>query len=152
MAQNSTVKMKGVERLNKIIFASHGELSIGLLDSVKMIVGDLANGVETFSLYPGENPNDYFEFLKQEIEQCKNTYIILCDIKGGSVHTALSRLCSNENITVMSGMNLNMAIDVVLTYRNQLNEEDINTLILSSMNGITGINSSRIENSVDEDF
>lgn len=37
----------------KIILASHGELSKGMLNSITMIVGDLANGIETYSLYPG---------------------------------------------------------------------------------------------------
>ena len=34
----------------KIILASHGGLSAGMLDSVKMIVGELAADVETYSL------------------------------------------------------------------------------------------------------
>ncbi len=60
----------------KIILASHGELSKGMLNSVQMIVGDLANGIETYSLYPGENPNDYALSLKKKISQDDNHYIL----------------------------------------------------------------------------
>ena len=34
----------------KIILASHGELSKGMLNSISMIVGDLAKGIETYRL------------------------------------------------------------------------------------------------------
>ena len=47
----------------KIILASHGDLSKGMLNSVSMIVGDLAKDVETYSLLPGENPEDYYQEL-----------------------------------------------------------------------------------------
>ena len=51
----------------KIILASHGGLSSGMLDSVKMIVGELAADVETYSLLPGRNPNEYVNELKERI-------------------------------------------------------------------------------------
>ena len=67
--------------MKKIILASHGELSKGMLNSVEMIVGDLAKNIETFSLYPGENPNDYAEKIKNQIGSSQDEYIIICDIK-----------------------------------------------------------------------
>ena len=45
--------------MSRVIFASHGGLSKGMKDSVTMIVGDLTKNVETYSLLPGENPEDY---------------------------------------------------------------------------------------------
>ena len=51
----------------KIILASHGGLSAGMLDSVKMIVGELAADVETYSLLPGRNPNEYVTELRERI-------------------------------------------------------------------------------------
>ena len=49
--------------MSRVIFASHGGLSKGMKDSVSMIVGDLAKDVETYSLLPGENPEDYYQEL-----------------------------------------------------------------------------------------
>ena len=58
----------------KIILASHGDLSKGMLNSVSMIVGELAKDIETYSLYPGENPNDYAASLKKRIEADTKDY------------------------------------------------------------------------------
>lgn len=56
LARSLTVnKRKRGDKMAKIILASHGELSKGMLNSVNMIVGDLASDVETFCLYPGQN-------------------------------------------------------------------------------------------------
>lgn len=138
--------------MSKIILASHGELSKGLLNSVTMIVGDLAKDVQTFSLYPGESPNDIFDQIKADVTQnTEDQYLILCDIKGGSVHTTLSKLIVYPNVIVMSGMNMNMVLDVILSYQNGLEESSFENLINNAKDGITLL-SNVITESDDEDF
>lgn len=134
----------------RIIFASHGELSKGLKNSVSMIAGSLADSVETFSLYPGENPNDYYHILLDEISKSEEKVIILCDIKGGSVHTALSQLLQLDNVVLLSGMNMPMALDIVLQYQDGIEEKDFDNLLESSKTGITLM--TKIKEEVDEDF
>ena len=73
----------------KIILASHGKLSKGMLDSVKMIIGSLADGVETYSLFPGESANDYANELKERMLQDEEDYLLICDVQGGSVFNSL---------------------------------------------------------------
>ena len=136
----------------EIILASHGELSKGMLNSVSMIVGDLANDVETYGLYPGESPNDYYEALEKKVKENEDTqYIIVCDIKGGSVHTTLSKLIVYNNVTIISGMNMNMILDLLLTYQNGMSDTDYDLLETSAKNGITILNQS-LSNSEDDDF
>ena len=83
----------------KIILASHGGLSKGMKDSVSMIVGDLAKDIETYSLLPGQNPEDFYQEVLKEVKESDEQILILCDIKGGSVHTALSKLAVLIEIT-----------------------------------------------------
>ena len=97
-----------------LILASHGDLSKGILNSTMMITGDLHKNVETFSLYPGENPLDYADELKNRIMRTKDTWIIIADIQGGSVHTALLQLTALDNVIVFSGMNLNLVLGIML--------------------------------------
>ena len=60
-----------------------------------MIVGDLARDIETYSLLPGQNPEDFYqESFERSKKSVKEQILILCDIKGGSVHTALSKTCN----------------------------------------------------------
>ena len=95
--------------MSRVIFASHGGLSKGMKDSVSMIVGDLAKDVETYSLLPGQNPEDFYQEVLKEAKESEEQIVILCDIKGGSVHTALSKLAVLDNVMVFSGMNMGLA-------------------------------------------
>lgn len=133
----------------KIILASHGELSKGMLNSVSMIVGKLSKGIETYSLYPGENPNDYALELTKKIQESKEHFIIICDIKGGSVYNALLQTCSNDNVDIISGMNMNMILEIVLA--NSSGELNLEKIIDNAKAGIILQNSSLINNNIEEE-
>ena len=121
----------------KIILASHGGLSKGMKDSVSMIVGDLAKDIETYSLLPGENPEDFYQEVLKEAKECEEQILILCDIKGGSVHTALSKLAVLDNVLVFSGMNMGLVLEA-------------NDLIEAAKDGMTVMSGMTSED--DEDF
>lgn len=134
----------------RIIFASHGDLSKGMKNSVNMLAGSLSDKIETFSLYPGESPNDYYQKLLKEIPENDEQVIILCDIKGGSVHTTLVQLTQFKNVIVLSGMNLGMALDIVLRYQDGIPAENYNELLESSKAGITLL--TKLTSEKDDDF
>ncbi|WP_415985441.1 PTS sugar transporter subunit IIA [Holdemanella biformis] len=135
--------------MSRVIFASHGGLSKGMKDSVSMIVGDLAKDVETYSLLPGENPEDYYQELYKQANESNEQILVLCDIKGGSVHTALSKLAVLDNVVVFSGMNMGLALDIVLRHAH-LSEEELQEIIENAREGITMMKElNKVEN---EDF
>lgn len=135
----------------KIILASHGGLSKGMKDSVSMIVGDLAKDIETYSLLSGQNPEDFYQEVLNEAKESEELFLILCDIKGGSVHTALSKLAVLDNVMVFSGMNMGLVLDVVMKSLNGNFElADANDLIEAAKDGMTVMNGMTSED--DEDF
>lgn len=135
--------------MSRVIFASHGGLSKGMKGSVSMIVGDLAKDVETYSLLPGENPEDYYQELYKQANESNEQILVLCDIKGGSVHTALSKLAVLDNVVVFSGMNMGLALDIVLRHAH-LSEEELQEIIENARDGITMMKElNQVEN---EDF
>ena len=135
--------------MSRVIFASHGGLSKGMKDSVSMIVGDLAKDVETYSLLPVENPEDYYQELYKQANESNEQILVLCDIKGGSVHTALSKLAVLDNVVVFSGMNMGLALDIVLRHAH-LSEEELQEIIENARDGITMMKElNQVEN---EDF
>lgn len=135
--------------MSRVIFASHGGLSKGMKDSVSMIVGDLAKNVETYSLLHGENPEDYYQELYKQANESNEQILVLCDIKGGSVHTALSKLAVLDNVVVFSGMNMGLALDIVLKHAH-LSEEELQEVIENARDGITMMKElNKVEN---EDF
>ena len=137
--------------MSRVIFASHGGLSNGMKDSVSMIVGDLAKDVETYSLLPGQNPEDFYQELSKQAKESDEQILVLCDIKGGSVHTALSKLAVLDNVMVFSGMNMGLALDAVMkSLGGEVSLEDATDLINAAKEGMTVMNGMSSEE--DEDF
>lgn len=126
--------------MRKIILASHGEFSKGLLDSVKMIVGDLANCVSSYSLYPGQSASDFaLELEKTILEDKEYEYIILSDLYGASVCTAMLRLTNLPNVNLFSGMNLNMVLELLTRFSDKLTAKDVEELVKESRMGIQSV-------------
>lgn len=137
--------------MSRVIFASHGGLSKGMKDSVSMIVGDLAKDVETYSLLPGQNPEDFYQELSKQAKESDEQILVLCDIKGGSVHTALSKLAVLDNVMVFSGMNMGLVLDAVMkSLGGEVSLEDATDLINAAKEGMTVMNGMSSEE--DEDF
>lgn len=137
--------------MSRVIFASHGGLSKGMKDSVSMIVGDLAKDVETYSLLPGQNPEDFYQELSKQAKESDEQILVLCDIKGGSVHTTLSKLAVLDNVMVFSGMNMGLALDAVMkSLGGEVSLEDATDLINAAKEGMTVMNGMSSEE--DEDF
>lgn len=137
--------------MTEVILASHGSLSQGMLNTLSMIIGDPGEHVRAYSLNPGENPRDFLSELETEVSISDQKYIILADIQGGSVHTALSELIRFPNVALISGMNLPLALEVVTRTQNGLDEAEYSSLIDSSRMGINLLQSTLIE-SADEEF
>ena len=56
------------------------------------------------------NPEDFYQEVLKEAKESEEQIVILCDIKGGSVHTALSKLAVLDNVMVFSGMNMGLSL------------------------------------------
>lgn len=112
----------------KILIASHGDFSKGCLDSVRMIMGDdFVKDIQTYSLKRGENPNDYVNELKLRIDT-EEEYVVFTDIYGGSVFNAFTGCLDLSNIRVISGTNINMLIEFMLS-----TEKDIDLRIQNAI-------------------
>lgn len=138
----------------QIIIATHGGLSKGMLDSLHMVAGGAADGIETYGLQFGENPNDYYEELRERIASSDEQFIILCDILGGSVHNALFRLTELSNVVVFSGVTMGMALEIALTARDGLDVEAAQRVLAAAREGVTVCMGGTVDTDAedDEDF
>lgn len=137
----------------QIIIATHGGLSKGMLDSLHMVAGGAADGIETYSLEFGQNPNDYYEVLRERIAATEEQFIIMCDIKGGSVHNALFRLTELPNVVIFSGLTMGMALEIALTAREGLDADAAQRVLDAAREGVTvAFGGAPVEEEEDEDF
>ena len=78
--------------MRKIILASHGELAEGMKQSVEMIAGKQEN-LYAISMADGMGPQDVFMKAKECLDRDKESeFVIITDLPGGSVNTALAVL------------------------------------------------------------
>ncbi len=121
--------------MKKIILASHGKLSEGMYDSVRMIVGNVDDLVY-FGLKEGQDNNEIAESVSTYMnENGDQTYIIVCDLLGGSVSNAVSRFSGKDDVYVINGMNMGLVISLLLE-PGDLGKERIVELIEESKTGV----------------
>ena len=101
--------------MKRLILASHGRLAEAMADTARMIVGDQTELIP-LSLVSGMQP----ELLKTKVEGMIKSWpgeltVILTDLWGGSVNTALLPLCADANVHLIAGMNLNLVLQLCLS-------------------------------------
>lgn len=109
--------------MRSYVLASHGLLAKGMLETLKLIIGEIKN-IHTLCAYSEEqNPE---ESLKKIIEELslKGEVLVFTDLFGGSVNNILMKLLK-PNVYLFSGMNLPLVLNAVLS-----ETEDINELII----------------------
>lgn len=95
-----------------IILISHGNLALEMLNSVKMIMGDIEN-IEVLTLMPEDDPAMIESSIKDIISKSEGgSYIIAADLYGGSPSLNAVKTLS-ENVSMVTGMNLPMIIELI---------------------------------------
>lgn len=127
--------------MKKIYIATHGGMAAGIKDSLKLIAGDAADAITTYSLTPGKNANDFIEEIREEmLAQPETQFIILGDLFGASVVNAMFNL-TTTNAVLLSGVNLGMALQVLLDTNETLSKEAIDLIVEESRKGIMDLSS-----------
>lgn len=134
--------------MKKMILASHGRMASGLKDSMEMVVGNV-DDLLCFGLMPGEDPGELTEKVEKLVKEEPGTqFLILVDIRGGSVSNSLSRLSAYGNVRIINGMNMALAIGMYLT-DGILNDQEIGGLIEEARDGLAMVDFQK--NQVDEE-
>lgn len=112
----------------KIVMTSHGGMAQGMMQSVKMLMGEQDNlDFVTFGEEMGADELD--ELIGEKITDTSldNQYLILCDIKGGTPFNVVSRYSfKNDNVAVIYGMNLPILVEAIV--RSQSSEVSLQEL------------------------
>lgn len=98
--------------MNKYFLISHNEYAQGLKNALEMITGKQEN-LFAFGLMPGGHPDELISQIEEKIGE-EDKVIILGDIAGGSMCNAAMRLTQKSNVSLVSGMNLPLAMEIIL--------------------------------------
>ena len=136
--------------MRKILIASHGNLAQGFKSAAKIIVGKEEN-IESINAYVEEvNLNEqienYFSSLNPQDE-----LVIFSDMFGGSVNQSLMQKLSRPNTHLITGTNLPVFLEILLTDDSEpLTSSAINSIISGSKEQLIHVNT-MIDNTNNED-
>lgn len=127
---------------------SHNEFAHGLKKALEMIVGPQEN-LKSYGLMPGNHPDNIIDEIESLISDDMEV-VILGDIAGGSVCNSAMRLTTKDNVLLVTGTNLALALEIIV---NQATTAKlIEPLILSSREGMKILNVVSTEEDALEDF
>ena len=96
-----------------VIFCAHGQLACAMLDSVRMVYGDVTASAVAFM--PGENASDIATRLDELVSAHNDSeWLIAVDLQCGSPWNAAAGLAmKNPQLRVISGLSLPLALELV---------------------------------------
>ncbi len=128
-AENKGNGKESVMHMNRVILASHGGLSAGMLDTVQMIMGDLPNVCAVATT------RDETESIAQKTGRLLDSFpagdavYILTDVLNGSVNNdMLSLVAKYPDITVICGMNACLVLSIA-DAEEPLTREELNDIL-----------------------
>ena len=101
--------------MRKFLLATHGQFAEGIYDSLEKIIGEQTN-VSTLCAYTEDDfdINRRVEEIVSSISD-EDELIIITDIYGGSINNEFMMYLSLPNIYLISGLNLSLVIELVLS-------------------------------------
>lgn len=112
----------------KIFLSTHGKMASGMKSSVEVLAGN-CECLTTFDAYIDHDTVE--QHVEKFLADNPDGLRILCsDIFGGSVNQVLARYSGQENIFVVTGINLALLISLVLSSsRDDMSEEELQQMI-----------------------
>lgn len=120
----------------RIVLASHGEQSKGMLNTVQMLLGEQDN-IIAYGLYPEQTVTDLTEKLQAEIEEYGvENIIFMTELMYGSPFNSVVSLTRDYDVYHISGINLAMLMSAIIERDNEdTSAEKICEVALEAANG-----------------
>lgn len=123
-----------------IAVISHGKMCEGILDSVSMVAGEMKQ-TDSVSLKAGESPEHFKDRLKEVVDRLDtgDGVVVFADLMGGTPFNTICTLSQEQNVTIVTGMNMAMLLTASLERTEKTSME---TLVEKAMEaGTQGIRS-----------
>ena len=142
----------GGKMMVAIVVGTHGSFSRELIRTCEMILGKIEN-IGAVTLEPGESADGLVEKYKNLVKSldAKDGVVFLTDLFGGSPYNAACKIAmENDNIGVVTGVNLSMALEV-FSSKDLPVEQIVEIAQNAGKQGIRFFNKSTIINNEDEE-
>lgn len=106
----------------KILLLTHGGWGTKLVDSLKMILGEI-NCCHEIPLLPEYTLSDYLALVNEYVQTISKDSIIITDMFGGTPSNVAAKIGNDTGIKVICGLNAPMLLEVCsqLQFQNCIN-------------------------------
>lgn len=111
----------------EILLLTHGGWGIKLVESLRMIVGEI-EGVYEIALTPVDTFEEFYQKVKDKLTDMPENSLIITDIFGGTTSNVAARLSMDFKVNVMSGLNAPMLLEAI-TSREINGKIDMDSLV-----------------------
>lgn len=138
--------------MKQIVIITHRTMAKGMTETIKFFAGNVKN-LHYICAYE-DNSN---EFPIKQVNKLLDTFhsqdqiFILTDLLGGSVNQHCAELMHNRGVNVITGINLALALSIVLEPNDHLSEQRINELIDQAKKQMVFMNDYDGENEDDDE-
>ena len=125
--------------MSQFIIATHSYLADGYKHSIKFFYTEVKN-IHFINAYT-EEKNNFVEELEKLLNEFKDEQVtILTDLPGGSVNKESASLIKKYNCNVISGINLSLVLELVLSFDEVLTDETIRAAVEQARSQIVFMN------------
>jgi len=96
----------------EILLLTHGGWGTKLIQSLKMIIGEI-DGVYEIALNPSDTFKEFYERVKSKLEEMPEDSLVITDIFGGTTSNVAVRLSMDFKVNVVSGLNAPMLLEAI---------------------------------------
>lgn len=116
--------------MKQILIATHGKMASGIRNTAELIAGK-SDEITTIDAYVNQEDNLEKQFKEYFKLHSNDRIIVFTDLMGGSVNQQLMGYAQQENVSVITGMNLPVLIQVMLT-QEDVSEAELQQLVQES--------------------
>ena len=122
--------------MNKYFLATHGHMASGIQSSMEVLLGTVKNFTFYDAYVDGSSLTDTVDsFLNEAVES--DTIFLLTDMYGGSVNNALIPYSNQENVFLISGVNLIFVLQLYLMQNEKIDRNRLLEIIDEAKNAFT---------------
>ncbi|RHW50895.1 PTS N-acetylglucosamine transporter subunit IIBC [Lactobacillus bombicola] len=138
--------------MKQIIIISHKTMAQGMVETIKFFAGNIQN-LHFICAYENEENEFPIDKLIELIDSfnSQDQVFLLTDLLGGSVNQNCTQLINERHVNVITGINLAIALSIILDTSDYLSNEKISELIKQAKSQMIYMNNYNDNNESDDE-
>lgn len=135
-----------------MLLATHGHFASGIKSALEIIVGEQEN-LQTIDAYVDEtNFEEQLDAYLSTINMDEVTLLVITDLFGGSVNQKIIDKLQNENVHIVTGLNLPLLLELQMLNEEDCTKENIASIVEKSRQQVQSISAIAVDDEDDFDF